>query len=170
MRTMLKWFGILLLVIMLGVGGLLFGMRFHDGPREILPGGPFKSGELTQAPDDWTFLTDRMEIEFQTLTPDTSRVVWVAVVDSRLYIMSGYMTTGYGKIWKQWPHYMDEDNRVILRIDGKLYEQKMQRHHEHPQLAEIVTAFANKYNFPAPEDPTSIITSGYSWLYEVVDR
>ena len=32
------------------------------------------------------------------------------------------MNTSYGGIWKQWPHYLDRDDRIILRIDGRLYE------------------------------------------------
>ena len=35
------------------------------------------------------------------------------------------MNTSYGGIWKQWPHYLDHDDRIILRIDGKLYEQRL---------------------------------------------
>lgn len=147
----------------------LFAMRFHDGPLGIVPGGPFTSGEIAQAPDDWTFLAERMEIEFQTMSPARSRLVWVVVVDRHLYIMSGYMTTGYGKLWKQWPSYLEEDNRVTLRIDGKLYAQRLVRQMDHPRLSDIVTAFADKYGFQAGEAPEQVVLSGFSWLYEVVD-
>ena len=98
MLGFLKWLGIIVLVLVLGIAVFLFGMRFHDGPIEIFTGRPFKTGEPAQAPDDWTYLTDRMEIEFQTIEPDTSRIVWLGVYDTRLYIASGYMNTGYGII------------------------------------------------------------------------
>ena len=166
----LKWLVILLVVAALGLGGFLLGMRFNDGPWHLAPGGPFTTGTPTASPSDWTFLRDREEIEFQTLTPAVSRVVWVAVVDSQAYIVSGYMTTNYGKLWKQWPHYMEEDNRVILRVDGKLYEQRLERLMEHPQLAQIAATFMRKYGFEAPGDPASFIRDGHAWLYAVRPR
>ena len=175
MQGLLKWFGIVVLVLVLGVGIFFFGMRFHDGPLEIVSGGPFKSGELTEAPDDWSFLTDRMEIEFQTIEPDTSRIVWLGVFDQRLYIVSGYMNTGYGKIWKQWPHYLVADDRIILRIDGKLYNQRLARLMDHPQLLEIMTIYGKKYGAGGGpgitvEQLRAGLTSGDFWLFEVVDR
>lgn len=175
MMGFLKWFGIVLLVLALGIAAFLFGMRFHDGPLEIVSGGPFKTGESAEAPDDWSYLTDRMEIEFQTMDPDTSRIVWLGVFDKRLYIVSGYMNTGYGKIWKQWPHYLLNDDRIILRIDGKLYEQRLLRLMDHPQLLQIMTIYGKKYGAGAGPDVTieqlrAALSSGDFWLFEVVDR
>lgn len=175
MLAILKWLGITILVLVLGVAVFIFGMRFHDGPLEMVTGGPFTTGELAEAPDDWTFLTDRMEIEFQTIEPDTSRIVWLGVFDKRLYIMSGYMNTGYGKIWKQWPHYLVADDRIMLRIDGKLYEQRLARLMDHPQLLQIMTIYGKKYGAGAGPDVTveqlrKILASGDVWLFEVVDR
>ena len=160
--------------IVLLITAFLFGMKLHDGPLAIITGGPFKTGQPAAAPDDWTYLTDRLEIEFQTMTPDTSRIVWLGVYDKRLYVVSGYMNTVYGKIWKQWPHYLVADDRVVLRIDGNLYEQRMVRLMDHPQLLEIMTAHGRKYG-TISEDVTAEqlrqgLTSGDFWLFEVVDR
>jgi hypothetical protein len=175
MLDFLKWLGIIIVVLALGIGIFFFGMRFHDGPLEIVTGGPFKTGELAEAPDDWSFLTDRMEIEFQTMEPDTSRIVWLVVFDKRLYIISGYMNTGYGKMWKQWPHHLLKDDRIILRIDDKLYEQRLVRLMEHPQLLQIITINGKKYGVGAGSDVKieqlrEALTSGDFWLFEVVDR
>ena len=175
MLGFLKWLGITILVLALGIAVFLFGMHFHDGPIEIVPGGPFSTGELAEAPDDWSFLTDRMEIEFQTMGPDTSRIVWLGVFDKRLYIVSGYMNTGYGKIWKQWPHYLLDDERIILRIDGRLYEQRLVRLMDHPQLLELMTIYGKKYGAGAGPDVTveqlrEVLALGGFWLFEVVDR
>ncbi|HJN53414.1 MAG: hypothetical protein QGI68_13775 [Pseudomonadales bacterium] len=175
MLGFLKWLGIIIVVLALGISVFLFGMRFHDGPLEIVSGGPFKTGELAEAPDDWSFLTDRMEIEFQTMEPDTSRIVWLVVFEQRLYIISGYMNTGYGKIWKQWPHHLLTDDRIILRVDGKLYEQRLARLMAHPQLLQIMTINAKKYGGGADPDfkveqLREALASGDFWLFEVVDR
>jgi len=176
MVAALKWLGIMIGALILAIVVFIFAVRFNDGPIAIFTGGPFKSGELTEAPDDWSFLKGRPEIEFQTMDPDTSRVVWLGVVDTRLYIVSGYMNTRYGKIWKQWPHYLEEDDHVILRIDGKLYEQRLERLMAHPQLREIMSLYAEKYGEGVlPSDVTAeqlagSLQAGDFWLYEVVDR
>ncbi|MCS5580354.1 MAG: hypothetical protein NZ837_07460, partial [Gammaproteobacteria bacterium] len=127
MNTVLKRMG-----IGLGLSGLAMGlfytyMRLHDGPVEFVPwftisvGGPFRSGELLASPDDWTFLKDREEIEMETLNLGTSKTIWISVVDGRMFIASGRRNTWIGQIWKQWPQRVDEDDRIILRVDGSLY-------------------------------------------------
>lgn len=144
-------------------------MRFHDGPLEILSGGPFRSGELTPPPASWSFLKDRQQIEFQTLSPASSRTVWLATVEGRLFLVSGYMNTGYGGLWKQWPHYISSDDRVILRVDGKLYEQRLERIRGGDIVPRVLTEFDRKYGVGAASDDTPI-TSGDAWMFEVVPR
>lgn len=165
---LLKWLGIIVGIIVLAIAAFLFGMRFHDGPIEIISGGPFQTGTPAETPDDWRFITERDTIEFQTLSPETSRTVWLAVHDGRLFIISGYMNTNYGKIWKHWPHHIAEDDRVILRIDGKLYEQRLQRVTEGPEVLPVMKEFGRKYGFEV--DTTEQIRRGDAWLYEVLPR
>ena len=98
MKKILKWIGISIAVPVISIAVLLGSMRFHDGPLAILSGGPFTTGELRSAPNDWGFLKDRATIEFQTMDPEQSRTVWLATFDQRLFIVSGYMTTNYGDI------------------------------------------------------------------------
>ena len=172
MKSLMKGFG-LSLALLVGLTGLFLAvMRFSDGPFEIFSGGPFTSGELAAAPDDWSFLKDRETVEFQTMQPARSRTVWLGVHDQRLFLVSGYMNTGYGGIWKQWPHYLDSDDRIILRIDGKLYEQRLQRLMEGPDVVPVLSEFARKYFGGAEGDFTSnaSILSGDTWMYEVIDR
>jgi len=171
MKKFLKWLGILICTLVVAVGVFLFGMRFTDGPIEIFTGGPFSSGELASAPADWRYLTDRDVIEFQTMNPARSRTVWLAVHESRLFIVSGYMNTGYGAIWKQWPHYLEEDDRVILRIDGNLYEQRLERIMEGPEVVPVLNELARKYFGGATGlGSEETITNGDTWMFEVVSR
>lgn len=169
MRTFFKRILIALLVLILLVVGLLYSARFYDGPLEIIAGGPFKTGELSPAPDDWSFLADRDTIEFQTLSPARSRTVWLAVHEGRLFIVSGYMTTGYGALWKQWPHYLLADDRIILRVDGQLHEQRLQRITSGPAIEPVLGEFSRKYGDGLGLG-TSEVTEGHTWMYEVVDR
>lgn len=169
MKTFFRRLGIGLIGLLLIVGLFLFGMRFHDGPLEIISGGPFKTGSLNTAPEDWSFLTDRSQIEFQTMDPARSRTVWLAVHDRRLFLVSGYMTTNYGAIWKQWPHYLSNDDRVILRIDGNLYEQRLQRITRGDEIVPVLMEFNRKYGAGEPTSADTV-SNGETWMYEVVPR
>ena len=68
MKKVLKWLSITAVV----VGIFLFSMRFTDGPIEIFTGGPFSTGELTEAPSDWSYLTDGMRPNSQEFISDVS--------------------------------------------------------------------------------------------------
>jgi len=173
-----KWVVLVSGAIVLAIGLGYGGMRLSDGPVEFFPwftisiGGPFRSGELTASPTDWEFLKGREEIEIQTMNPTTSRTVWVPVVDGRLYIVSGYMNSTLGRLWKQWPTYLADDNRVLIRVDDKIYRQRLNRITEGPVAAAVMSEVARKY-FGGPEtvNPAAgaAITSGSVWLFEVID-
>ena len=77
------------------------------------------------------------------------------------------MTTNYGAIWKQWPHYLEADNRIILRIDGNLYHQKLVRIMEGPEVSAVLNEFGRKYGDGSAVSEDAV-SSGYSWMYEVV--
>lgn len=172
-----KWLGIFLLTVVLLLGLGYAGLRIQDGPVEFFPwftisiGGPFRSGEVMASPANWDFIKERDEIEFQTIDPSTSRTVWVPVVDGKLFIVSGYMNSAVGRIWKQWPAYMEEDNRVLIRIDGNIYEQRLQRIMDGPEIAPVMAEIARKYfggsGQPVPGSEIAV-TSGSVWMFEVV--
>ncbi|MDA1291679.1 MAG: hypothetical protein O3C37_12555 [Proteobacteria bacterium] len=178
-KTLSKWAGIVLGSILLLLAVAYGAMRMNDGPVEFYPwftisiGGPFRSGELTEAPESWEFLREREEIEIQTLKPTTSRTVWVPVVDGELFIVSGYMNSPIGKLWKQWPAYMEEDNRILIRDDGKIYEQCLQRVLNDPQkVVPVLAELARKYFGGSGEQISGseiAVTSGSIWMFEVTD-
>jgi hypothetical protein len=168
LKKILKWFLISVAVIV-AVILLFFGyMRFHDGPIEIIAGGPFSTGEKYVGPEpDWSFIKDRQTIEFQLMDPPTSRVLWHVVNDNKLYVISGYMETGYGKIWKQWPHYAEQDNRALLRVDEKIYERKLIRLSAEEFTDRIAEEHARKYQTGLNRQA---IASGSAWFYELAPR
>ena len=94
------------------------------------------------------------------------------MVDGKLYIVSGYMSSTIGQLWKQWPKYMEEDNRILIRVDDKIYEQRLNRIMAGPIAAEVMTEIARKY-FGAPATVNQAagvaVTSGSVWLFEVVN-
>ena len=99
--------------ILIAVTSLFILVRYSDGPLEIISGGPFKTGEATATPDDWTFLADHMTVELQTMVPPRSRTMWLVVENGRMFVISSYMNTSVGRIWKQWPRTLDQDLSLI---------------------------------------------------------
>ena len=178
-KTVSKWAGIAVGTILFLTAVAYGAMRMNDGPVEFFPwftisiGGPFRSGELTAAPQSWEFLQEREEIEIQTLNPTTSRTVWVPIVDGELFIVSGYMNSPIGRLWKQWPAYMEEDNRILIRDDGKIYEQCLQRVVDDTQkVVPVLAELARKYFGGSGEQIQGseiAVTSGSIWMFEVTD-
>jgi hypothetical protein len=170
MRTVLRVVGGLLALLFLVIGILLVGARFADGPIAVIAGGPFKSGELVGGPEpDWSFVRDVQEVEFQLLEPARSRTTWILYHEGKAYIPCGYMTTWWGKLWKQWPLEAEKDPRIVLRVGDKLYERKLVRIQEGPVVAPLLGELRRKY-VPDREIPMEAVTSGYLWLYELAPR
>ncbi len=168
MSSGLKWFVSVISVILIALVVLFVLIRFHDGPMEILAGGPFKSGELVTEVTDWSFMDEFLTVEMQTMQPPRSRTMWVVVYDNRLYVISSYMKTGVGRLWKRWPRQLDEDNRAVIRADGKLYELQLVRVPEDDEvIAGVVERFNEKYNTPYTAE---VVTSGNTWLFELAWR
>ncbi len=170
MLKLAKWLGVVLAGVILSIAAFLFAMGYHDGPLEIISGGAFTTGEMSQAPADWSNLKDRSTIEFQTLDPVSSRTVWVATYEGRMFIVSGYMNEWYAAIWKQWPHYLQNDNRIIVRVDGKLYEQRLERVMSDPAVIPVLNELSRKYLGGAEVKSADQVSNGDTWMYEIVDR
>ena len=166
LRIALGLLGSLVLLIALA----LIGARFADGPVAIIAGGPFTSGELVTGPEpDWSFVRDIQEVEFQLVDPPRSRTTWILEHEGRIYIPCGYMTTTWGRIWKQWPIEALEDGRAILRIGDKLYERELVRMEEGPLVAVLTAELGRKYPIAGDIGPEAV-TSGYLWLFELAPR
>ncbi len=162
------------LAMVLLIVSVLVTARFHDGPYggvlAIVAGGPFESGEPYTGPEpDWSFLRDYATVEFQLLDPARSRTTWIMEHDNRLFIVSGYMNSWYGKIWKQWPAEAEADGRVVLRVDGALYERRMERITSGDVVAPVLAELSRKYAGGAAI-PTSQVASGDIWMFELVPR
>ena len=170
MRSVSRIMGALLAALLVAIAVLLVGARFADGPVAIVAGGPFTSGELHTGPEpDWSFVHDVREVEFQLLEPARSRTTWILDHEGKAYIPCGYMTTWWGKLWKQWPHEVEKDPRILLRIGDALYERKLVRIQEGPLVAPLLAELSRKYA-GGEEIPMEAVTSGYLWLYELAPR
>ena len=170
MRTVVRILGIVLAVPLILIAGLAVVARFHDGPIAIFAGGPFESGELvTGSEPDWSFVHEIREVEFQLLDPPRSRTTWILDHAGKAYIPCGYMTTWWGRIWKRWPHEAAKDPRILLRIDGKLYERRLVRIEGGPMVETLLLELSRKYA-GGREIPMEAVSSGYLWLFELAPR
>ena len=116
---------------------------------------------------DISALKDRSTIEFQSEAPPRSRTVWLAVHDNRLFIASAYMNENYAKIWKQWPHQIKDNNKILLRIDGNIYQRQLIRTYDPKITSAAGLETERKYGLKiVPED----VMQEHVWLYEVVAR
>ncbi len=172
MKTALKIFFGFVGVCVAAVVLFFIYARFHDGPIAIVAGGPFTSGEIYSGPEpDWSEMRTRPEVEFQLLEPARSRVTWIAEHDGKPYIVSGYMNTSFGKLWKQWPHEVAKDDRILLRVDDVIYERRLVRIMEGPMIDPVLGQLAEKYGLGSTlGDPNEAVQNGDVWFYEVAPR
>ena len=100
---------------------LLVASRFSDGPLvEMLPGGPFKTGEIvTDPPNDWSFLADRPFVEFESA--GRSRKSYVFSLDGDVFVGANL---GFPP-FKTWHEKALANPDAVLRIDGKRYPRRM---------------------------------------------
>ncbi len=164
----LRWLGILVVVLLVAVGAVFVAARFHDGPLGIIAGGPLKHGELViGAEPDWTFVREIPTVEFQLLSPARSRTTWILEVDGKIYIPCGYMTSTVGRLWKQWPIEAERDGRAILRVGDKKFERQLVRIQSGDILEPLTRELSRKYGAPATPEA---VTSGSLWLFELAPR
>src|SRR5262245_59242026 len=103
-RKLLVALGVLLLVPLVAIGTLLIVSGYSDGASPLFGGGELVSGELvTGSEPDWSFVHDLPTIELQLLDPPRSRVIWIVEHEGKPYVVSAYMSSTIGRLWKRWP-------------------------------------------------------------------
>ena len=167
-RKALMVVGILILIPVVAIGTLAVVSGSADGPSAFFGGGPLVAGELVTGPEpDWSFVRDIRTIELQLLDPPRSRVVWIADYDGKPYVVSGYMSSTVGQLWKRWPAQAERDGRAVIRIEGKRYERTLVRIRSETDVVEGVSAeLGRKYG----SGDAAAIESGARWLFELAPR
>ena len=158
----------LLLIPVTAVATAGLKQRFADGPNLVFSGGPLLEGELyTGVEPNWRFVSSIQTIEMQLLDPPTSRRIWTAEFEGKLYVWSGYMGSTVGRLWKRWPVQAEQDGRALLRIEGILYERELIRIQSGAILDGIATSIRVKY----PSQTTrASVEAGDTWVFEVAPR
>ena len=165
LRRLLVVAVITVLITVVALLAIAVSARVSDGPSVVFAGGPLVAGEMvTGAEPDWSFIRDVNTIELQLLDPPRSRLVWVAESEGKIYVVSGYMDSTIGRLWKQWPAQAERDGRAIIRVAGQRYERTLVRIVESPVVEGVISDLRRKYGFGATPDD---LREGTAWLFEL---
>jgi hypothetical protein len=167
-RKVLVVVGVLVLIPIVAIATLAIASGSSDGPSAFLGGGSLVAGELAQGPEpDWSFARDIQTIELQLLDPARSRLIWIIENEGKIYVVSGYMDSAIGRLWKRWPAQAERDGRAVVRIAGKRYERRLVRIRAGAVVEGVIAELGRKYGYATtPED----IEAGNTWLFELAPR
>jgi hypothetical protein len=164
-RKLLVISGVLILIPVVALLTLVVSARSSDGPSVLFSGGPLVAGELvTGAEPDWSFARDVGTIELQLLDPPRSRVIWIVEYEGKVYVVSGYMGSFIGRLWKRWPAQAERDGRAIVRIAGKRYERTLVRIKTGAVVEGVAAELRRKYG---SEITPAAIEAETTWLFEL---
>lgn len=167
-RKILVTVGVLVLIPLVAVGTLLAASGYADPPSRYFGGGALAYGEMHTGPEpDWTFVRDMPTIELQLVNPERSRITWILESGGKPYVVSGYMGSMAGKLWKHWPMQAERDGRAVIRVNGKRYERTLKRIKTGPEVEGVASELKRKYQYQVtPAD----IAAGTTWLFELAPR
>lgn len=166
LKIAIQLVGILVLIPAVALATLRIQHSSDDGASIVFPGGELLSGELYSGPEpDWSFTDQISTIELQLFDPISSRRIWIMESEGKIYVVSGYMNSLLGRLWKEWAVNADEgDGRAVIRVAGTRYERKLIRIHEGPALDGVAAKLTEKYNSPTTRES---IEAGDAWVFEL---
>jgi hypothetical protein len=107
-----------------------------------------------------------------------TRRIFILESEGKIYVVSGYMKSVLGKIWKEWAFDADEGNdQGVLRVNNVRYPRQLIRVREGDVLNGVAAKLAAKYGgAPTPVSAATIaatranIEDGNSWIFELAPR
>ena len=121
----------------------LVAVRSSDGPLEAIPGGPLSGEPEGGSEPDWSFARDIETIELQVRSsPPRSVRTGILLRSGTLYVP---VTLAPLKLW---PRVVLRDPRVLIRIDGRLFERVAVPVTEPRLLQELIALGQSKYGAP----------------------
>ena len=179
LKIALQVIGFVVLIGAVTIGTLRIQRSSADGATVVFPGGEMVAGELHTGPEpDWSFTDDIFTIELQLNDPMASRRIFILESEGKIYVVSGYMKSFLGKIWKEWAFDADEGNdEGVLRVNNVRYPRQLIRIKEGDVLNGVSAKLLAKYSgVPTPVSAEVIaisradIENGNSWIFELAPR
>ena len=171
--------GFIVLIFVTALVTLRFQYTNADGPSILFPGGEMTSGELHIGPEpNWSFTDEIYTVDLQLNDPMASRRIYIIESEGKIYVVSGYMRSLLGRIWKEWAFEADAgNNEGVLRVNGIRYPRRLVRIEEGDALNGVAAKLATKYGgAPAPASEEVIrnirtsFESGNTWVFELRPR
>lgn len=171
--------GFVVLIGAVSIGTLRVQRSTADGATVVFPGGEMIAGQLHTGPEpDWSFTDDIYTIELQLNDPISTRRIFILESEGKIYVVSGYMKSFLGKLWKEWAFDADAGNdEGVLRVNNVRYPRKLVRIKEGDVLDGVAEKLLAKYNgVPTPVPAEAIaaaragIEDGDSWIFELAPR
>lgn len=176
-KLVLQLIGLVVLIPAVALATLRFENRNNDGPSILFPGGELVSGQLHSGPEpDWSFTSSVQTIELELEDSGTSRLIWILDADGQAYVVSGYMNTWLGRLWKHWAVQADEgDGLAVVRINGVRYERQLERIQSGAELDGLAASLIRKYaggqvTPQAIAGTRAAIESGATWAFRLAPR
>lgn len=179
LKIALQMLGFVVLIGAVTIGTLRIQRSGGDGATVVFPGGEMVAGELHTGPEpDWSFTDDIFTIELQLNDPMATRRIFIIESEGKIYVVSGYMKSFLGKIWKEWAFDADAGNdEGVLRVNNVRYPRKLVRIEEGDVLNGVAAKLLAKYSgVPTPVSADAIATAradiedGNSWIFEIAPR
>ena len=135
MRTV-RGIGITVAVLIAVAVALAYATRYSDGPIGPLPGGKLHGERVTDPDVAWAEVTGGVSHIELEVSPNRPRSITTSYMihDGKLYVPSMLAAR------KQWPQEAVADDRVVLRIGGKLYERRAVRVTDRHELRALIGA------------------------------
>lgn len=179
LKIVLQMVGFVVLIGAVTIGTLRIQRSSADGATVVFPGGEMVAGELhTGAEPNWSFTDDIFTIELQLNDPMATRRIFILESEGKIYVVSGYMKSFLGKIWKEWAFDADEGNdEGVLRVGNVRYPRQLIRIEEGDVLNGVAAKLLAKYSgVPTPVSAEAIATAradiedGNNWRFELTPR
>lgn len=127
--------------------------------------GLWLSGEVDRQPvGDWSFTDGIEEIQIETRTRyglPHSVTIWCVAIEGALYV--GASSPDFPKE-RFWVRNVRRDPDVRLRIDGRIYERRLELVEDPARTDFVDRAFGRKYHYDVEEDPEPVV------YFRVVER
>ena len=148
------------------IAGLLcaawFGAGFLDGPVGMFPGGRLDGPDTDCAGVDWGRFAAVREVELEVWPArPRSLTTWSVVDGGELFVPGDFLTP-----WKRWPDQVLEDDRVRLRIGGRIFACRAERIADGARIDRLRAATAAKYDL-APDGRAARATV---WWFRIGPR
>lgn len=175
LRIVLQVLGVVVLFAAVTLVTLKLDNMNADGPSILFPGGELVSGEMHNGPDpDWSFTDDIAVIELQLDQPMSSRRIFIAESNGKVYVPSGYMRSFLGRLWKEWAFQAAEgDGLAVARINGVRYQRQLIRVSDDEVIHGVAEKLAQKYSGGSPEavaNGVQAVKNGDTWIFELAPR